>query len=398
MPPNTDSKMKSSKLLFKQALISAKAGLVDVIHWMSTLCLALTIGRPRLHEPSKVRILRLDAIGDLILSRPLIETLIQSESLRDKKVELWVADFNLELAKLMWPTIKIVGLKRPTRFSFMDWWRLAKTVSRQRVGLVINLVGSRDFRWNECVSILMKADQRIAPVSDLANQGRLQRWLASWWYDSLLGQEFEVDSMIPEQERQTSFLKAFLQDPDAKLQKTERTKKRQDASFAVLAPSASWAGKCWPLVNFLEVAHFLQDQFGLKVIWLGGPNDHHFAEQILASGFGSDQILIGKTTLPECWRLIENCCLVVSNDSALAHMAATTGTPSVVLLGGGHFGRFFPYPETGLSAKQVCVTHKMVCFHCNWRCPYIDHQNKTAPCVSTIATQEVRKACVEALG
>ena len=35
---------------------------------------------------------------------------------------------------------------------------------------------------------------------------------------------------------------------------------------------------------------------------------------------------------------------VLSNDSGPAHLSIALGTPTVVVVGGGHFGSFVPYP------------------------------------------------------
>ena len=46
-------------------------------------------------------------------------------------------------------------------------------------------------------------------------------------------------------------------------------------------------------------------------------------------------------------------------------MACAVGTPNVILLGGGHFGRFMPYsPLTSI----VCLP--LECYNCNWKCRY----------------------------
>jgi len=58
----------------------------------------------------------------------------------------------------------------------------------------------------------------------------------------------------------------------------------------------------------------------------------------------------------------------------MAHVACAVGTPSIVLLGGGHFGRFFPYSPL---TSAVCLP--LQCYQCLWRCPY-----QRAHCVKDI--------------
>jgi ADP-heptose:LPS heptosyltransferase/glycosyltransferase involved in cell wall biosynthesis len=75
--------------------------------------------------------------------------------------------------------------------------------------------------------------------------------------------------------------------------------------------------------------------------------------------------LAGVATLRQTAALIRRCRVYIGADSAGAHMACAVGTPNVVVLGGGHFGRFFPYsPLTSV----VCLP--LECYGCGWACRY----------------------------
>lgn len=51
----------------------------------------------------------------------------------------------------------------------------------------------------------------------------------------------------------------------------------------------------------------------------------------------------GQTTLRQIAALLSRCRLAVGSDTGLAHMACALKVPNVILVGGGHFGRFLPY-------------------------------------------------------
>ncbi|MDP6447479.1 MAG: hypothetical protein QF805_27025, partial [Pirellulaceae bacterium] len=40
----------------------------------------------------------------------------------------------------------------------------------------------------------------------------------------------------------------------------------------------------------------------------------------------------------------------------------------VVIVGGGHFGGFVPYPAEVAPPNARFVFHEMPCYHCFWRC------------------------------
>jgi len=50
-----------------------------------------------------------------------------------------------------------------------------------------------------------------------------------------------------------------------------------------------------------------------------------------------------KTTLRQVAAFCATAAFTSGAESAGAHIACAVGTPSVVVLGGGHFGRFLPY-------------------------------------------------------
>ena len=128
-----------------------------------------------------------------------------------------------------------------------------------------------------------------------------------------------------------------------------------------LFPKAQYAIK-----DYAGYAEALRDLGpGFQFLIFGGPEVEASAQQLAAQLPGASINLAGKTTLREMAALIRRCRLYVGADSAGAHIACAVGTPNVVVLGGGHFGRFLPYsPLTSV----VCLP--LGCYGCNWRCRF----------------------------
>jgi len=58
--------------------------------------------------------------------------------------------------------------------------------------------------------------------------------------------------------------------------------------------------------------------------------------------------------------ILKRCRLAVGADTSLAHISCAVGTSNVILMGGGHFGRFMPYsPLTSI----VCLP--LECYGCS---------------------------------
>ena len=96
--------------------------------------------------------------------------------------------------------------------------------------------------------------------------------------------------------------------------------------------------------------------------------------------------LRGQTTLEELAQEIAQADLYLGVDTGPAHLALALGKPTVVVLGGGDYGRFFPY------CKARVVTRQMDCFQCHWECRY-----DRALCLHDIPPEDIVKEVLEEL-
>jgi ADP-heptose:LPS heptosyltransferase len=107
------------------------------------------------------------------------------------------------------------------------------------------------------------------------------------------------------------------------------------------------------------------NEHGFALVALGA-SSHHGASQAQLHAAGAPHVnLCGQTTLTQAAEILRRCRMYVGADTATAHIACAVGVPNVVLLGGGHFGRFFPYsPLTTIACLPI------ECYGCNWVCRY----------------------------
>ena len=158
-----------------------------------------------------------------------------------------------------------------------------------------------------------------------------------------------------------------------------------DAPYAILNPGSNEYGRRWPLAKYLELAERLTDK-GLHVLFVGGrgerPGDIKSQNSRIVD-------LIGRTDLPQLLDLMNHAALVVSNDTGPAHLSIALGTPTVVVVGGGHFGCFVPYPEEVRPGHACFVYHRMDCYHCFWNCPKRASKFEVFPCVEAVGIDQV---------
>lgn len=164
--------------------------------------------------------------------------------------------------------------------------------------------------------------------------------------------------------------------------------------YAVLNPGSNEYGRRWPLAKYQQLATALVKR-GLHVIFVGGGGERPGA---INTRDGRIIDLIGRTDLPQLLDLMNHARLVVSNDTGPAHLSIALGTPSVVVIGGGHFGSFVPYPEGVRPAHARFVYHKMDCYHCFWNCPKRASKFEVFPCVEAVSIDQVLDVSHELLG
>ena len=62
-------------------------------------------------------------------------------------------------------------------------------------------------------------------------------------------------------------------------------------------------------------------------------------------------------------------------------MAVGLRKPTIGIMGGGHYGRFYPW---GNPAINRVVDHKMDCYWCHWQCKY-----STMRCIQEIEPGDI---------
>ena len=154
--------------------------------------------------------------------------------------------------------------------------------------------------------------------------------------------------------------------------------------YIVIIPSASTLYRRYPVYSFQKILDMLPKnikilQIGLNKFPLSHPN--------LID-------LTGKTSLEEAISLVMNASLVIGNETGLTHLAYLSGVPTVGIIGGGHFGRFLPWPEFNDIVKTVYLP--MNCFQCGWKCKYVNLQKgEVPPCIAEIHPKQVIEAIEE---
>jgi lipopolysaccharide heptosyltransferase II len=140
-----------------------------------------------------------------------------------------------------------------------------------------------------------------------------------------------------------------------------------------VAPGARWPTKRWPVERFAAVAQEMAQAQQATVIVLGGSEDVALAHELCRRLHVPRLDSTGKLSLLHTAALLQQCHLLLSNDSGLMHMATALQVPVVAIFGPTvqEFG-FYPF-----QARAQVVSAELSCRPCSTkgstRCPRGHH-------------------------
>lgn len=346
-----------------------------------------------------VALVRLDAIGDFILwldsakeYRRLYPgqriVLIANAAWAD-----WAATFPY------WDEVWALDGRRFVR-DIKYRAKMLRKVRRTGFETVIQPTYSRTFMHGDSLIRASAAIQRIGSEGDESNITATAKRVGNRWYTRLIPAS---DQPLMELERNAEFIRNLSgQTYQAALPRLPASGIRSGPapwpdSYIVLFPSASWSGKRWPLAHFAELATRLHAEFAWPVVLCGGPGDVGLCEELGAALSMPFVNWAGRTNLAELAGVIQHARLLVCNDTSAVHIAAAVGTPAVCVVGGGHYGRFLPYPQGVAGNKPQVADYPMPCFNCNWRCSMPHVEGAAVPCVAGVSVNQVLLSAHQAL-
>jgi ADP-heptose:LPS heptosyltransferase/sulfatase maturation enzyme AslB (radical SAM superfamily) len=145
----------------------------------------------------------------------------------------------------------------------------------------------------------------------------------------------------------------------------------------VLFPGALLECKSYP-----HYAKVVKELHAYPLLLLGGEELRLRGDEFCNAHGGQALNLAGQTSLGQMAALMRRARIYLGSDSAGMHIACAVGLKNVVLLGGGHFGRFCPY-----SPLTTAICLPLSCYHCNWQCP-----QKRVHCLHDILPETILKA------
>ncbi len=353
---------------------------------------------PQLNELELVFLIRQDGIGDFVM---WLDTAKEYRNIfpPDKyKIVLAGNKIWCDLAEELpyWDEILMIDVKQFKTFSRYRWDFLRK-VRNLGVQISIQPTFSREFYHGDALVQASGALRKVSSAGNMANRNWLKQFIADSWHTELIPASTEP---LTELERNAEFFSRLTDYPHLtnypKLDIPEfwLSSEWKEKTFYILVPGTSGtvAGKEWPPACFSDLATKVFRQTGWEGVICGAKQEHSLGEQILKQCDAPLQNFCGQTTLVELAGLLSQSRLTISNDTGAVFLSSAVGTLSVCILGGGHFGRFVPYPDLpGQTNHLKTVYHKMPCYGCNWVCIFPIIEGEPTPYIANINVDAVWK-------
>ncbi|MDP2728272.1 MAG: lipopolysaccharide heptosyltransferase II, partial [Dehalococcoidia bacterium] len=349
-------------------------------------------------EPKRILLIRLDLLGDLILTMPAVASLRQRYP--QAHIAMLVLPYTAPAVSLFPYVDKLftydINKLRPSGdmlnpAHYLELWRLIKRLRRERYDLSVSFYGL----YAGILALLSGARRRIGYRAEgcpflynLPVRGR--RYMI---------RQHEVKYCL------TLAKAAGASDPGVPLHTTipDSARERiatllaqegigpQDLMIAIHPGSNNGTAKRWTASGWTSLADRLVHDMGARVIINGVASELPLIQGIVGSMSARPTVMAGKTSILELAALLSRCQALVAGDSAPLHMAWALGTPVVGLYGPTDAAISGPY-----GSRNVVIRKETGCPPCYDLSDTAECSKGNPVCMETITPDEVY-AAVESL-
>ncbi len=340
----------------------------------------------------KLVIVKTDGIGDYVIA----ERFLQSLGARNQPTLLITSHHTETLAQNTGFYDVLALDTKKYSLNIIYRYKTIRTLSKIKCDTLVVPIASRFFTVTDSIAQAIKANKKYGIRGNYSNISKFEAKFGDMVYSDLYVSQYDnLHEIILLRNFYLFITGALLNTKESQLMDVppsieKKTTNHSGQSYAVIAHGSSNPKKNWDPTSFKQIADYLH-QHELKIVFIGSSEERQTAINIgrdIPSGMVD--IMCGITNLKESTEIIRNSRIFIGNDSAMMHVAVALGIDTICIGGGGHWGRFIPYPIEATTAGPMVMTHKMNCFNCNWSCS-IDHPNNEAyPCISMVSVDSVK--------
>lgn len=348
LPP--DSRMKMRKASIRTSKRMLRTGiylvmsLVGFFLWLSQTGKSFPALTPRTIQPKRILVIRLDLIGDLVLSLSVVHTL--KRAYPEAEIDLLAVPSSSKVA-LSDPNItQVIAYdpnvwRRPRALVQPKNWRDAIAVVRRLRSRHYDIAVSVFGDWAAVLAVLSGATRRV---------GFGRESYPGFMTDNVPGQHWAKH----DHQHEVDYCLALAKAAGATVTKDDRVpqlyvdeKARKEVEQLLLdegispgtplivchVSSNNGQSKRWPIPYWATLIDRLVRENVAQVVFSGAPDDLPLIESVTRRMHEHAVNLAGKTSLTQLAALMERADLLVTGDSGPMHIATAVGTPLIAIHG-----------------------------------------------------------------
>ena len=155
--------------------------------------------------------------------------------------------------------------------------------------------------------------------------------------------------------------------------------------YIVIHPGGHYPTQRWPTESFARLADKLIQKYRIKIVLAGGPREEILVRKI-SENMTREPVLFLEQPVRNLMALIQDCRILICNNSGPLHLAVALGIPTVSTMGPTLPERWWP-----LGSIHRVVRKELPCMPCNQGVCRI----KTSDCMKHITVEEMLEAVDE---
>jgi heptosyltransferase-2/heptosyltransferase-3 len=312
------------------------------------------------HQPSRILVVRVDHIGDAILTTPALAAL--RSTFRTAEITVVCGSWSVDVFRAN-PNINRVMIvdcpwwtrKRTGHVGWRNYIAFLRSVAalrRDKFDLMVDFRGDlRHVIWFG----VFTGVPRLAGIDRIGTRSLLD----------ISSRPNELDHEIDRSLSVARALGASEVTPPVTIpinQENRRIAARLVAdhgSYIVLHTGGKLVNR-WPIDRFIALLHALLQRQDLSILIIGGPEDEADACRLAELDPRRVLIAVNQLTIPSVAAVIESAAAYIGGDSGPMHLLHMVRTPAVLLFGPTPPGRFAPRrPGIHVIAARQCCSEDL---------------------------------------
>lgn len=358
---------------------------------------------PQTFHPKRILLIRLDLIGDLVLSLTVLRVL--KRTYPEAEIDLLAVPSSAKVAATDPDLAHIIAYdpniwRRPMALFQPKNWRevfaLLRRLHARQYDLAVSIFGN----WAGILAVLSGAKRRVGFGRE-SYPGFMTDDVAGRHWDPR-DSKHEVDyclelaqaagALVGPEDR----IPRLYVDPEAR-QEIEQLLQQEDIQadkrlIACHVTSNNGQSKRWPIPYWATLVDRLIREDGAAVVLTGAPNDLPIINDVMRRMRERPVNLAGKTSLTQLAALLQRADLLITGDSGPMHIAGAVGTPLIAI-----HGPTDPALSGPVSPGATVLRSGIWCSPCYNATGPADCRFYTTQCMKNITPTQVREVVHEKL-